>query len=309
MFRDNDDVQVTPVASTSKRVRSVACNTEGVRALIDRADPVHAGVLPLRSLGVSQRIVDDFVIQSEVQVSAAGVAADHVTGCHNIRSLGHRYFLRDQRLISGELSRTATALIRDLISDNLLRLLHFGLGVVAVVPIFAAASSLATGNRLALGTLETFQTVRALRVRVALASAALQILGTAAVSAAQVLDAAVQRIVAVVPIFAAAIALASGNLLALGALEALQALRALRIRVAFASARLQVLGTTAVAAAQVLVIRCGDFFALGGARVGVPFRAIATLGFTVHVHALACFVAAAVVFLTWVRLLRGRPWF
>merc|ERR1711934_650924 len=394
MFRDNDDVQVTPVASTSKRVRSVACNTEGVRALIDRADPVHAGVLPLRSLGVSQRIVDDFVVQSEVQVSAARVAADHVTGCHNIRSLGHRHFLRDQRLISGELSRTATALIRDLIRDNLLPfacglgglfrgllllcllaqvitgrdvavvvvkahvirihirnvqvavgvvvavrlvvlritqpplasvgrlpssllahstlhgvlvatttlvcgtshvnnqvrlprvvvvallhrvvhdgpvilvarrpdlvasgarvlfsallhlfttshledvipggilggvdlgnfaagctdgcalhcrrgLLHFGLGVVAVVPVFAAASSLATGNRLALGTLEALQTVRALRVRVALASAALQILGTAAVSAAQVLDAAVQRIVAVVPIFAASISFAS----------------------------------------------------------------------------------------------------
>merc|ERR1712222_190352 len=91
------------------------------------------------------------------------------------------------------------------------------LGVVAVVPIFAAAISLATGNRLALGTLEALQTVRALRVRVALASAALQILGTAAVAAAQVLDAAVQRIVTVVPIFAAAIALASGNLLALGA--------------------------------------------------------------------------------------------
>merc|ERR1712032_611145 len=82
-------------------------------------------------------------------------------------------------------SRTATALIRDLISDNLLRLLHFGLGVVAVVPIFAATISFATGNRLALGTLEALQTVRALRVRVALASAALQILGTAAVSAAQ----------------------------------------------------------------------------------------------------------------------------
>jgi len=155
------------------------------------------------------------------------------------------------------------------------------LGVVAVVPIFAAAISLATGNRLALGTLEALQTVRALRVRVALASAALQILGTAAVAAAQVLDAAVQRIVTVVPIFAAAIALASGNLLALGALEALEALRALRIRVAFASARLQVLCTTAVAAAQVLVTRCDDFFALGGAKVGVPFRAITTLGFTV----------------------------
>merc|ERR1719201_2787408 len=125
-FRDNDDVQVTPVASASKRVRSVACNTEGVRALIDRADPVHAGVLPLRSLGVSQRIVDDFVIQSEVQVSAAGVAADHVTGCHNIRSLRHRYFLRDQRLISGALSGTATALIRDLIRDNLLPFAWFG---------------------------------------------------------------------------------------------------------------------------------------------------------------------------------------
>jgi len=130
---------------------------------------------------------------------------------------------------------------------------HFDLGVVAVVPIFAAAISFATGNRLALGTLEAFQTVRALRVGVALTSAALQILGTAVVSTAQRFDAAVQRIVAVVPISAAAIALASGNLLALGALEALEALRALRVRVAFASARLQVLCTTTVAAAQSLV--------------------------------------------------------
>ena len=127
--------------------------------------------------------------------------------------------------------------------------------IVAVVPIASAAFALASGNLLALGALEALQALRALRVRVALASAALQILGTAAVSAAQVLDAAVQRIVAVVPIFAAAIALASGNLLALGALEALEALRALRILVAFASARLQVLCTTAVSATQRLVAR------------------------------------------------------
>merc|ERR1712203_1190568 len=160
----------------------------------------------------------------------------------------------------------------------------------------------ATRNLLTLGALEALQTVRALRIRVALTHASLQILGLTVVSATQLLDAAVQRIVAVVPIFAAAIALASGNLLALGALEALQALRALRIRVAFATARLQVLCTTVVAAAQVLV-RGDCLFALGGAQVGEPFRAVATLGFSVRVHALACFVAAAVVFRAWVRLL------
>ena len=74
----------------------------------------------MRTLGVSQRIVDSFVIQIEVQVSSAAVSADHVTGCHNIRSLGHRYFLRDQRLINFGLSRTPTAFVRDLIRDNLL---------------------------------------------------------------------------------------------------------------------------------------------------------------------------------------------
>merc|ERR1711934_493859 len=89
------------------------------------------------------------------------------------------------------------------------------------------------------------------------------------------------RIVAVVPINTPALPSATGNVLAVRALEALEALSALRIRVAFASARLQVLCTTAVAAAQVLVTRCDDFFALGGAKVGVPFRAITTLGFTV----------------------------
>merc|ERR1719174_72927 len=46
---------------------------------------------------------------------------------------------------------------------------------------------------------------------------------------------------------------------------------------------------------------CG-LFALGGAQVGPPFRAIAALGFTRHVHALTCFVTAAVVFQTWIGL-------
>jgi len=40
------------------------------------------------------------------------------------------------------------------------------------------------------------------------------------------------------------------------------------------------------------------FFAVLGAQVGVPFRAIAAHGLSFHVHALAVFAAAAVVFLT-----------
>merc|ERR1719331_2340268 len=122
--------------------------------------------------------------------------------------------------------------------------------VVAVVPVSTPALPSATGNLLAVRALEALEALRALRIRVAFAFARLQVLCFAVVSAAQhdvmattvvVGFAAEARIVAVVPIFAAALPSATGNLLALGALETLEAKRALRIRVAFASARLQVL--------------------------------------------------------------------
>merc|ERR1719353_1833373 len=136
--------------------------------------------------------------------------------------------------------------------------------IVAVVPISTPALSSATGNVLAVRALETLEALRALRIRVAFASARLQVLCATAVAAAQ-LDVmattvvvvgcvAEVRIVAVVPIFAAAVPSATGNLLALGALETLEAKRALRIRVAFASARLQVLCSAVVSAAQLDVV-------------------------------------------------------
>jgi len=56
---------------------------------------------------------------------------------------------------------------------------------------------------------------------------------------------------------------------------------------------------------KTVIVLGGGFFALGGAQVGVPFRAIATLGFTFHDHALAFFGAATVVFRAWGGLSNG----
>merc|ERR1719201_1119153 len=145
--------------------------------------------------------------------------------------------------------------------------------IVAVIPIFAAAVPSATGNLLALGALETLEAKRALRIRVAFASASLQVLCSAVVSAAQhdVMAATEFRIVAVVPIFWYLIFTihAAGNVLAVGALETLQAPCALCIRVALAPTRLEVCGATIVRAAQhvacmattvvVVVVVVGEF--------------------------------------------------
>merc|ERR1711920_477917 len=102
-----------------------------------------------------------------------------------------------------------------------------GVGFVAevrietVVPIFAAALPSASGNLLAVGALEALEAPRALRIRVAFASARLQVLCTTVVSAAQhdVMLTTEFRIVAVVPIFAAALPSATGNVLAVRTLE------------------------------------------------------------------------------------------
>merc|ERR1712032_1690742 len=95
--------------------------------------------------------------------------------------------------------------------------------IIAVVPISAATIALASGNLLALGTLEALEALSTLRIRVALSPTCFQVFGFAVVAATQRYISGVVRplgIVAVVPIFAATIALASGNLLALGTLEA-----------------------------------------------------------------------------------------
>merc|ERR1712032_960615 len=94
------------------------------------------------------------------------------------------------------------------------------LWIIAVVPISAATFALASGNLLALGTLEALEALSTLRIRVALSPTCFQVFGTAAVAATQRLISGVVRsavvrplgIVAVIPIFAATLALESGNL-------------------------------------------------------------------------------------------------
>merc|ERR1719201_2545722 len=160
--------------------------------------------------------------------------------------------------------------------------------IVAVIPIFAATVPSATGNLLALGALETLEAKRALRISVAFASARLQVLCSAVVSAAQhdVMAATEFRIVAVVPIFWYLIFTihAAGNVLAVGALETLQPPCALCIRVALAPTRLEVCGATIVRAAQdvacmattVVVVVVGEFRTVAVVPISTPALPSAT---------------------------------
>merc|ERR1719201_1107552 len=139
-------------------------------------------------------------------------------------------------------------------------------GIVAVVPIFAATLALASGNLLAVRTLEALEALSTLRIRVALSPTCFQVFGIAAVAATQryisgvvrsaVVRAAVVRplgFVAVIPVLATAWAGATRNLLAIRALEALEALSTLRIRVALSPTCFQVFGFAVVRAAQHVV--------------------------------------------------------
>merc|ERR1712222_12891 len=162
--------------------------------------------------------------------------------------------------------------------------------IIAVVPISAATIALASGNLLALGTLEALEATSTLRIRVALSPTCFQVFGFAVVAATQryisgVVRSAVVRplgIVAVVPIFAAPLALASGNLLAVRTLEALEALSTLRIRVALSPTCFQVFGIAAVAATQRYisgVVRSAVVRPLGFVAV-IPVLATAWAGAT-----------------------------
>ena len=65
--------------------------------------------------------------------------------------------------------------------------------IIAVVPISAATFALASGNLLALGTLEALEATSTLRIRVALSPTCFQVFGSAAVRAAQRLISGVVR--------------------------------------------------------------------------------------------------------------------
>merc|ERR1712032_1049192 len=121
------------------------------------------------------------------------------------------------------------------------------LGIVAVVPIFAATCAFASGNRLAIGTLEALESVGAMLIIITLSVTSSQIFGVGVVRTGQHFDTTRCRVVAVVPVFTPACTVTTRDLLAFGALETLEPRGALRMRVAFAETCFQVFGTAVVA--------------------------------------------------------------
>ena len=126
--------------------------------------------------------------------------------------------------------------------DNLIPI-----GVVAVIPILATTCAFATGNRLAIGTLEALESVGAMLIIITLSVTSSQIFGVGVVRTGQHFDTTRCRVVAVVPVFTPACTVTTRDLLAFGALETLEPRGALRMRVAFAETCFQVFGTAVVA--------------------------------------------------------------
>merc|ERR1711981_859195 len=94
--------------------------------------------------------------------------------------------------------------------------------VIAVVPIFSTPRTSATGNLFAIRTLETLEALGALPIIVTFTFACFQILSFPVVGTPQHGIAAhhllPQRVIAVVPIFSTACALATGNRLTVASL-------------------------------------------------------------------------------------------